>query len=189
MAIRYTVYCQRSVAGVTPEQLLAGVCEADLFTIAENNDVPDDVIEDALAQLRIENVDPQGFRWYRLCYRPAGVRQIDVERWQTADEVRARGGRGAGRAGSRGASRSGPPPRHPGAGGRCCRSLVRVIGGREHGPGAGFRGHAAGSPRGLAASSGRPMIRGGSWGIIASTSRCVPELRWRHRQPAADPDG
>ncbi len=89
MAIRYTVYCQRSVAGVTPEQLLAGVCEADLFTIAENNDVPDDVIEDALAQLRIENVDPQGFRWYRLCYRPAGLRQIDVERWQTADEVLA----------------------------------------------------------------------------------------------------
>jgi hypothetical protein len=88
MAVRYTVYCRRSVAGVTPERLLAGTREADLHTIAENDDIPDDVIVDALGQLRIENVDPQGFRFYRLCYRPDGVRQIDVERWQTAEEVR-----------------------------------------------------------------------------------------------------
>lgn len=88
MAIRYTVYCRRSAAGVTPEQLLAGSREADLHTIAENDDIPDDVIRDALRQLRIQNVDPPGFRFYRLCYRPDGVRQIDVERWQTADEVR-----------------------------------------------------------------------------------------------------
>ncbi|WP_157369151.1 hypothetical protein [Zavarzinella formosa] len=89
MAIRYTVYCRKSVAGVTPEQLLAGSREADLHTIAENDDIPDDVIVDALRQLRIQNVDPPGFRFYRLCYRPDGVRQIDVERWQTADEVLA----------------------------------------------------------------------------------------------------
>jgi hypothetical protein len=87
MAIRYTVYCQRSVADVTPEQLLAGTRAADLRTIAEG-DVPDDVIADALRHLRIENVDSTGFRFYRLCYRPDGLRQIDVERWQTADEVR-----------------------------------------------------------------------------------------------------
>lgn len=88
MAIRYTVYCKCSVVGVTPEQLLAGVQVADLHTIAENDEIPDEVIVDALDQLRIENVDPSGFRFYRLCYRPAGKRQIDVERWQTADEVR-----------------------------------------------------------------------------------------------------
>jgi hypothetical protein len=89
MAIRYTVYCKRSVAGVTPQQLLAGARVADLYTIAENDDIPNEVIEDALRQLRIENVDPSGFRFYRLCYRPTGKRQIDVERWQTEDEVRA----------------------------------------------------------------------------------------------------
>jgi hypothetical protein len=89
MAIRYTVYCQRSAAGVTPEELLAGTREADLHTIAENDDIPEEMIVDALKQLRIENVDPTGFRFYRLCYRPSGVRQIDVERWQTAGEVRA----------------------------------------------------------------------------------------------------
>jgi hypothetical protein len=88
MAIRYTVYCQNGVAGVTPEQLLAGVREFDLHTIAEDNEIPDDVIEDALEHLRIENVDPDGFRFYRLCYRPDGTRQIDIDRWQTADEVR-----------------------------------------------------------------------------------------------------
>jgi hypothetical protein len=87
MAARYTVYCKQSVAHVTPEQLLAGVCDADLHTIAEV-DVPEDAIVSALGQLRIENVKPDGFRWYRLCYRPSGLRQIDVERWQTPEEVR-----------------------------------------------------------------------------------------------------
>jgi hypothetical protein len=88
MAIRYTAYCKRSIAGVTPEQLLAGVQVADLHTIAEGDDIPDKVIVDALDQLRMENVDLTGFRFFRLCYRPAGKRQIDIERWQTADEVR-----------------------------------------------------------------------------------------------------
>lgn len=89
MAIRYTVYCHQSVVEVTPQQLLVGTCEADLHTIAESDVIADDVIVDALKQLRNENVDPQGFRFFRLCYRPDGLRQIDVERWQTAEEVRA----------------------------------------------------------------------------------------------------
>jgi hypothetical protein len=88
MAVRYTVYCKQSVARVTPEQLLAGVQEADLHTIAENDDIPDDSIVSALGQLRIEDVKPGGFCWYRLCYRPSGLRQIDVERWYTSEEVR-----------------------------------------------------------------------------------------------------
>jgi hypothetical protein len=88
MAIRYAVYCQQSVAKVTPEQLLAGTRESDLHTIAECEDIPDEVIVAALDQLRIENVQPPGFAFYRLCYRPDGVRQIDVERWQAAGEVR-----------------------------------------------------------------------------------------------------
>jgi hypothetical protein len=87
MPIRYTVFCKRSAAAVTPEQLLAGTRVADLHTIAEFDDIPEEVIVDALEQLRIENVDPSGFRFYRLSYRPAGVRQIDMERWQTPEEV------------------------------------------------------------------------------------------------------
>jgi hypothetical protein len=88
VAVRYTVYCKQSVAHVTPEQLLAGVREADLPTIAENDDIPDDAIISALGSLLIEDVKPGGFCWYRLCYRPSGLRQIDVERWQTPEEVR-----------------------------------------------------------------------------------------------------
>src|SRR5271170_3526391 len=87
MAVRYSVYCKQSVAHVTPEQLLAGVQEADLHTIAED-DVSEDAIVSALGQLRFEDVKPGGFCWYRLCYRPSGLRQIDVERWQTSDQVR-----------------------------------------------------------------------------------------------------
>lgn len=88
MSARYTVYCKISVAAVTPEKLLDGICCADLHTIAEGNDIAEKTIVDALGQLRIEDVDPGGFRFYRLCYRPEGKRQIDVERWQTPEEVK-----------------------------------------------------------------------------------------------------
>jgi hypothetical protein len=87
MAARYTVYCKRSVAHVTPEQLLAGTRIADLHTIAENDDVPEEDIVLALRSLRMENIDKSGFRFYRLHYRPTSNRQIDIERWQTPEEV------------------------------------------------------------------------------------------------------
>lgn len=87
MAARYTVYCRRSAAAVTPEQLLRGVQFADLHTLAEFSDVPEDLITAALAQLRIENIKPGGFFWYRLGYRPPGKRQIDIERWRTPEEM------------------------------------------------------------------------------------------------------
>lgn len=88
MGARFTVYCLRSVAKVTPQDLLAGVSGIDLETIAEGDNVPDDLIESALSQLRVENQEPGGFSWYRLCYRPAGMRQVDIQRCQNADEVR-----------------------------------------------------------------------------------------------------
>jgi hypothetical protein len=88
VAIRYTVYCTKSAAHVTPEQLLAGVREADLLTIAENDDVPDDVAETAVSNLAITDLQPERpFTFYRLIYRPGPVRQIDVERWSSPDEV------------------------------------------------------------------------------------------------------
>ena len=39
MAIRYTVYCKKPAAGVAPQQLLSGVRQADLLTLAENDNV------------------------------------------------------------------------------------------------------------------------------------------------------
>ena len=88
MAMRYTAYCKKSAADVTPAQLLAGTTDADLMTIAEYDDVPDALVESALGQLRMDRVEGDGFHFYRLSYRPEGVRQIDVERWQTIEEVR-----------------------------------------------------------------------------------------------------
>lgn len=87
MPNRYTVFCKRSVAAIKPEQLLAGILEADLQTVAEGDGIPDEVIVEALGQLRMENAEPNGFRCYRLSYRPAGSRQIDIERWQTPQEI------------------------------------------------------------------------------------------------------
>ena len=68
--------------------MLAGTRIADLHTIAENDNVPDELIVEALQQLRIENIDATGFRFYRLSYRAEGKRQIDIQRWQTIEEVR-----------------------------------------------------------------------------------------------------
>ena len=85
MAASYTAYLMRSCADLAPQELLAGTREADLHTIAEDDISDDAIILDALKQLRIENVKPPGFVFYRLSYRPEGLRQIDVERWPTLD--------------------------------------------------------------------------------------------------------
>src|SRR5262249_47319693 len=88
MAQRHTVYLKRSAARVTPERLLAGIQEVDLGLIAEVCDVPDERVEEALEHLRIENLQPPGFVFYRLYYRPGQVRQVDVQRWRSRVEIR-----------------------------------------------------------------------------------------------------
>jgi len=88
MAARYTVYCRKSAANVTAVELLAGTRIADLHTIAEGEGIPEEAIVSALRQLRMENLGSSGFKFYRLCYRPDGNRQVDIERWQTIEEVR-----------------------------------------------------------------------------------------------------
>jgi hypothetical protein len=87
MAQRHTVYLKRSAAKITPKKLLAGIQEVDLAMIAEVCDVPDELIDEALANLRIENLKPPSFVFYRLHYRPGEVRQVDIDRWQTRDEA------------------------------------------------------------------------------------------------------
>jgi len=89
MANHHTAYCKKSVAELTPEQLLRGIRSADLHTIAEDYDLSDAVIADALRQLRIETATRGSSQYFRICYRPDGQRQIDLERWPTAEEVEA----------------------------------------------------------------------------------------------------
>ena len=88
MAQRHTVYLKRSAAEVSPEELLAGIQEVDLSWIAEVCDVPGERIDEAIKPLRIENMRPPGFVFYRLYYRPGDVRQADIDRWRTAEEIR-----------------------------------------------------------------------------------------------------
>ncbi len=87
MAQRHTVYLKQSVVAITSEELLAGIQEVELELIGEVCNVPVERIDEALAHLRIENMEPPGFIFYRLYYRPGPVRQIDIERWRTPNEV------------------------------------------------------------------------------------------------------
>lgn len=87
MADRFIVYCKKSVSALTPEELLAGVQLADLHTIAEDYDLSDEEITDALNQLRVANITLGAFQRFRLSYRTEGERQIEVERWPIREIV------------------------------------------------------------------------------------------------------
>jgi hypothetical protein len=89
MGTHYTVYCKKSVAHVTPAELLKGVSATDLPALAKKEGVPDDQVAPALELLHIENLKPPGFVVYRLSYRPGTVRQVDVECWESKDDVQA----------------------------------------------------------------------------------------------------
>jgi hypothetical protein len=88
VAVRYTVYCRRPAESITPQQLLDGVRLADLVTLAENDDIPEALAESAEEHLAITDMAPdKPFTFYRLVYRPGDVRQIDVERGESIEDV------------------------------------------------------------------------------------------------------
>jgi hypothetical protein len=95
MAAWVVLYCQRSLADVTPEQVLAGIDDADWWTLAEDYGFEDEkVVNAAVKRLRIKELpgdDSGQYRW-ELQYRPRGRRQIGIERWTNpvlvADEMR-----------------------------------------------------------------------------------------------------
>jgi hypothetical protein len=87
MAQRHTVYLKRSAEDVTPEQLLDAIRAVEWDLVAEACGVPMERISEADENLRIENVKPPGFLWYKLRYRPGDWRPVDIERWKTPDEA------------------------------------------------------------------------------------------------------
>jgi hypothetical protein len=87
MAQRHTVYLKRSAEGVTPEQVLAAIRAVEWDLVAEACGVPMERISEAHENLRIENVKPPRFLWYKLHYRPGEQRPVDIERWESADMV------------------------------------------------------------------------------------------------------
>ena len=89
MGTHYTVYCKKSVAHVTPAELLKGVSATDLPALAKKEGVPDDQVAPALELLHIENLKPPGFVVYRLFYRRPTMRQVDIECWESKDDLQA----------------------------------------------------------------------------------------------------
>jgi hypothetical protein len=84
MAAWIVLYCRRSLDGVTPEEVLAGIDDADWWTLAEFHGIEDEAVVDrALKHLRIKEVpgDEAGKHRWDLYYRPRGRRQIAIERW------------------------------------------------------------------------------------------------------------
>jgi hypothetical protein len=88
MGIHYTVYCKK-LAHVSPADLLKGVTAADLPAAAKKAGVADDEVGAALDVMRVENLKPPGFVVYRLFYRAPALRQVDVECWESKEDVQA----------------------------------------------------------------------------------------------------
>lgn len=79
-----SVYCTQSIDDVTPEQLRSDIRDNDYWTLAENYDVDNDLVDPALALLRIET-DRNGFQ---LHYRPEGERQLAIHCWTNPERVK-----------------------------------------------------------------------------------------------------
>lgn len=84
MSLGYTVYLRRSLADVAPRQVVEGVRQADLLTLAEASGVAEADAEWAEDHLAItEGQAGAPFTSFELAYRPSGNRQVEVERWST----------------------------------------------------------------------------------------------------------
>ncbi len=83
-----TVYCSEPVDSIDPDQLLAGLSQADYWTLAEVYEVNEELVDPALARLQII---PSGEN-LQLHYRPEGERQLEIHRWtngaRIAEEIR-----------------------------------------------------------------------------------------------------
>lgn len=79
-----TVYCKQQISGVSAERLCSGIRDNDYWTLAEQYEVDEDLVDPALELLRIEP-DGNGFQ---LHYRPAGDRPLAIHLWKSPDRVK-----------------------------------------------------------------------------------------------------
>lgn len=87
MPLRHTVYCKRSVAAVTPEELLKHLEILDFLTLGEDYDISEEAVK-AARPLQIKNNHPGLFCLYHLSYGKPDKRPIEIERWETEDQRR-----------------------------------------------------------------------------------------------------
>jgi hypothetical protein len=87
MSAEISVYCQKTIAHITPEMILAGISTVDFYTDANAYGIEDlSFVEAALIHLKVTTQQP-GFQQYTLHYRPSGSRQVEIRRRKSADEV------------------------------------------------------------------------------------------------------
>ena len=90
MAAWLTTYCSKSVEHVTADDLISLLNDLDLYTIAEQFDIEneEEVVNRALAHLRIEPVSkPKGVK-FAMRYKPGNTRPIHLHLWNDVKRVR-----------------------------------------------------------------------------------------------------
>jgi len=78
-----SVYCTQAVGEIKPGQLLEDIRDNDFWTLAEQYDVDEDLVDPALAQLRLVP-DKSGFE---LHYRAEGERPLVIHYWAAPERV------------------------------------------------------------------------------------------------------
>ena len=78
-----SIYCTESTDDVRADQMLAGIRDNDYWTLAEQYEIDEDLVDHALAMLTIDSDD----NGWQLRYRPAGERQLAIHRWASRDRV------------------------------------------------------------------------------------------------------
>lgn len=89
MAAWLTVYCTRSVANITADDLVSFLDDLDLYTIAEEFGIEneEEVVDRALSHLRIEPVSkPKGVK-FAIRYKPSKVRPVFFHLWNDSRRV------------------------------------------------------------------------------------------------------
>ncbi len=87
MAASLAVYCRHSVAHLTPGEIAGALRSADLWTLARSRYISRFHVEEALVNLRIENVGANQFEEYVLSYRPVPLPQCILRRLTLVEGV------------------------------------------------------------------------------------------------------
>lgn len=80
MAASIAVYCKRSVAEITPEEIVSALRSADFSLLVQGRGLLPFRLDDALDHLKVESVGSKGFDEYAFSYRPAPLPQCTIRR-------------------------------------------------------------------------------------------------------------
>ena len=88
MPARHVVYCKRTAAEVTPDNILKHLKVFDFWTLGEDYDISEEAVDAALS-LNVKNIHEGQFRLYHLTYGTSDTRPIEIDRWETREQRRS----------------------------------------------------------------------------------------------------